>query len=471
MSITSLLIIEITLFVIYTLSLVYTIGKIFEFVKTPSKTLSWVLVVILIPFFGIILYHLIGRKVNKQKLFHQKSPFYYRPEKEIFLDKVPRSKLKLIKLLRENNSSALSYGNQVTVLKDGPETFQQMFESMKKANSTIHLDYYIVESGKMLDELIEIFEDRIKNGVKIRLIYDGFGTYNLKSVYINKLKSLGVECKEFIPFHLLRLFKFLNFRNHRKIVIVDNKVAFTGGMNISDKYIEGDKKLGRWRDTYLMVEGPAAQDFEHVLACDWYYAGGKKYILSEVSFNYLENGCSVQVVASGPDSEHQGIMQEYFSIITSAEKYVYIVTPYFIPSEAFMTALKTAALGGIDVQIMLPYDSDSKWMKWCMYTYIEELLASQVRIFLFHDGFLHSKVVLSDDIVSSVGTANIDERSFEANFEINAIVYDKKTTLILKNDFEEDKNSCEELSLGKFPHRKDRNKYMEPIARLTSSML
>ena len=208
-----------------------------------------------------------------------------------------------------------------------------------------------------------------------------------------------------------------------------------------------------------------------IFKSDWFYAGGKEYTTPKSPSVEQEGGCRVQVIASGPDSMYQGIMHEYFTIITDAQDYVYLITPYFVPGESIMTALKTSALSGIDIQIMIPYDSDSRWMKWCMFTYLEELLESGVRIFLFHDGFLHGKVILSDDIVSSIGTANVDDRSFEANFEVNALVYDLKTALKLKAQFAQDKNFCEELTSANFNDRGDRNKIMEPIARLTSSML
>ncbi len=230
-------------------------------------------------------------------------------------------------------------------------------------------------------------------------------------------------------------------------------------------------RLGMWRDTFVRIEGPAAADFEQIFRSDWYYAKGEKYELNSKEEAPSKTGAPVQVIASGPDSNYKGIMHEYFTIINSASDYVYIVTPYFVPGEALMASLMTAALSGVDVQLMLPYDSDSRWMKWCMFTYLEELMKAGVRIFLFMDGFLHSKVIICDDIISSIGTANIDDRSFEANFEVNALIYDHNTALEIKRQYEHDKNHCEELELTTFGTRKDRNKLMEPIARLTSSIL
>ena len=457
--------------VLYGLLILNTIVKIFRYVRNPAKTFSWILVVIFFPVIGFLLYGLIGRSPRKDKFLRRSSPFYNSIDNIIIPELLPKSQYRLIELLRQNKSAAISYSNKVTILKDGPETFEHLFASMRSSKESIHLDYYIVESGTMLDEYISIFKDRIAHGVKVRLIYDGFGTYAIDKKYIRQLKEIGVECHEFFPFHIFKLFKYINYRNHRKIVIVDNKIAFTGGMNISDKYLEGDKTLGLWRDTFVKIEGPAASDFEHIFQSDWRYANGTPYSLVNMIKTKGSAGCPVQVIASGPDSEYQGIMQEYFRIITDAQEYVFIVTPYFVPGEAIMTALKTSAMSGIDIQLMFPYDSDSKWMKWAMFSYLEELLAVGIRIFLFHDGFLHGKVIISDDIVSSIGTANVDERSFEANFEVNAIIYNRETAITLKKQFIGDMSFCEELSLAKFPHRSDRNKIMEPIARLTASVL
>lgn len=455
---------------IYLLILMYTLGNILYRVKNPAKTLSWLLVVIFLPIAGILLYRLIGRSVKKDKFFQQKKPFYQSLDNDIDLSRLPPNKHRLIELLNKNNSAVLSFDNQVQVLTDCRDAFDVLFSDMRSAKSTIHLDYYIIESGKMLDELTIIFEDRINVGINVRLIYDGFGTSSLDTKYISKLESIGVECQEFMPYNWIKWFDFVNYRNHRKIVIIDNEIAFTGGMNISDKYLDSDFKLGLWRDTFIRIKGKAASDFERVFQSDWFYAQGKSYDL-EAFKNVKCGDVGVQVISSGPDSDYKGIMHEYFTIITDAEEYVYISTPYFVPGEAIMTALKTSALSGIDVRLMLPYDSDSKWLKWCMFTYLEELLAAGVIVYLYHDGFLHSKVMISDDIVSSVGTANVDERSFEANFEVNALVYDKITTIQLKDHFMKEIGSCEKLSLSKFSSRADRNKLMESLARLTSPIL
>ena len=458
------------LLVAYLLFVFMTLRHIFLNVKSSSRTLSWMLVVFFIPIIGVLLYKLIGVSVKKDRFFKRAKIFDSDHNKPIDAGKIPKSKFPLATLLNRNNSSAISYNNDVEVFKNGKISFENVYRDIAQATSTIHLDYYIIETGNMLDRSLEILEQKCKEGVKVRLVYDAFGTVEHYKESFKKLSEIGVEVRVFMPFNWFKYYMYLNYRNHRKIIIVDNKVAYTGGMNISDKNVEGDPDLGIWRDTYIRVEGDAAVDFERVFYNDWRLSGGNQYTL-DVPDKVLSKSTPVQVIASGPDSDHCGIMQEYFALITDAIDYVYISSPYFIPGEAIMTALKTSALSGVDVRLMVPLNSDSKWLRWCMFTYLEELLESNVKVYLYQSGFLHNKTIISDDVVSSNGTANVDVRSFETNFEINAIVYDTKTAMDLKQHFFEDIAESERLTLDSFRNRGDRNKFMESLAKLTSPML
>lgn len=455
---------------IYLIYVLYTLRHVFFHVSNPSRTIAWILFIIFIPVIGVFFFRILGRSIKRDNFFQQRKTFFNSPAENIIEKLLPANKLLLARLLNSNNSASISYNNKVAVFKNGKESFKKVEEDILNAKSSIHFDFYIIESGNLLDSYLEIFEQKIKKGVKIRLVYDAYGTVGEYRKSFNKLREIGVDVREFMPFNWFKSYLYVNYRNHRKIIIIDNQIAYTGGMNISDKHVEGDPRLGLWRDTYVRVEGGGAADFEKVFYSDWFHAGGPEYKLIN-PFDLPSSGIPVQVVASGPDSDHRGIMQEYFAIITDAEDYVYISTPYFIPGEAILTAIKTRALSGVDVRLMMPYNSDSKWLRWCMFTYLEELLASNVKVYFYHGGFLHNKTLISDDIVASNGTANVDVRSFETNFEINAIVYDKKITLDLKRHFFEDLKDCEEVFLKDFINRSDRNKVMESMARLTSPML
>ncbi|MFT4533483.1 MAG: cardiolipin synthase [Saprospiraceae bacterium] len=453
----------------YVLFVFITLRHIFFNVKDSGKTFSWMLVVIFIPLIGVLLYRLIGISVKRDRFFKRAKIFDSSYNKPIDSSKIPQSKIPLATLLNRNHSSAISYRNNVDMLKNGKTSFEYVYKDIEQASNSIHLDFYIIETGIVLNKCLEILEKKCKEGVKVRLVYDAFGTEGDKESF-KKLRKIGVEVRVFMPFNWFKYYMYLNYRNHRKIIIIDNKIAYTGGMNISDKNLDGDSNLGFWRDTYIRVEGDAAINFERVFYNDWRLSGGDKYALPEPKLS-LNGNIPVQVIASGPDSDHCGIMQEYFTLITDAIDYIYISSPYFIPGEAIMTALKTSALSGVDVRLMVPLNSDSRWMRWCMFTYLDKLLASNVKVYLYQGGFLHNKTIVSDDIVASNGTANVDVRSFETNFEINAMVYDKQTAIDLKQHFFEDMEECEELTLESFRNRKDRNKYMESFARLTSPML
>ena len=456
---------------IYLLILIGAISNILFEIKNPSRSLSWILVIIFVPVLGVSLYYLLGSRIKKDRMFQQQKPFYNTEQNIILPDRLPQ-KFRLMTLLSKNKSSALSYGNKVELLLDGIEVFEIILNAMEKASCTIHLDFYIVEQGEILDRCIEIFQRKSKEGIKVRMIYDGFGSYDLADRHKQALLKAGVELKEFMPFNQLEFMRFSNYRNHRKIVVIDNKIAFTGGFNITDKYHKEISTLGLWKDTFVKVIGPAAADLNKVFYCDWFYAGGSVSANDELEdINNKIGESTVQIIASGPDSEFKGIMQEYFTLITDAEDYIYMVTPYFVPSEAIITALKTSALSGIDVRLMLPYNPDYKWLRYCMFSFFEELLSAEVRIYLHHSGFLHAKTIVSDNIISSVGTANIDERSFMTNFEVNTIIHDERIAKELKQNFLLDIHDCEELSISTFHNRVDRSLVKESIARLTSPLL
>lgn len=456
---------------IYLIILISTILRIMYKFSKPSRAVSWILVVTLIPLLGFLVYFIFGHNIKKEKFFQQKKPFYNTSQKNIIPNYIPDEKLKLASLLNKNPSTTISFGNKIKLLRNGKETFDEILNALRMAKHSIHLEFYIVEEGRTLSNIIDILCQKSNQGVSVRLIYDGFGSIDLGSQVLSKLRENGVEYKEFMPFHFIKYLKLINYRNHRKLIIIDHEVAFTGGLNITDKYFVEDGARGIWRDTFVKIEGPAIHDFEHIFSNDWFYAGGSGYTIEKYNKDQPTDGIAIQLITSGPDSSEKGILLEYFSIIGSATEYVYLVSPYFIPNEAIMMALKTAAMSGTDVRIMLPYNSDSDWLRWCMFTYFEELLAANVKIYLYHKGFLHGKVIICDDMISSIGSANIDERSFESNFELNTILYDRDTAKQLKESFFEDILESEELNLEYFHLRKDRNKFLESIARLSSPIL
>jgi len=458
------------LLIFYLILVARAVAQAFYSIKHPSRSLSWILVILFVPIIGLMSYYLVGRSVKRDKFFEIKKPFFNLQE-DLSLDhpKIQQKK-DLARLLSSNNSSALSYHNKVSAHLNGQEIFELIKEDIVNARHTIHLDFYIVECGVLLNSLQQIFAKKIMEGIQIRLVYDGFGTKDEYSDTFQAMRDAGVEIREFMPYSWIKKFDYINYRNHRKMIVIDSHITYTGGMNISHKHIDGDPVLGIWRDTFVRIIGQASYHADLIFASDWFHAGGGQLDISPRALvsNY---DTPVQIISSGRDSEYMGILHQYYMMIAEAEDYIYIATPYFVPGESIITALKTKALSGVKVELMMPNNSDSKWMKWIMYTHLEDLLKAGVKVWIYHEGFLHNKVLLSDDSVCSIGSANVDERSFATNFEINAVVYSDAVVQEVKDQFEEDKRSCELLQFETFIDRKDRNKFLEALARLTSPLM
>ena len=479
--------------ILYTAYLLATIGVVINLLISgarPTKTMAWLLVVIVLPVVGILLYLVFGVNRRKYKFYKIKEAqkvkkylsrvdgFY----KDHFIEQAmlpdQRDIYRKIPQLISQNCRFLPYpGNKAKLLRNGPATFDAIFAALEKAKKFIHIQYYIFEEGELTDKMMKIFTEKAKAGVEIRLLYDGVGSQSLSNQYLNQLKELGCHESCFLPIANMRPTSTLNYRNHRKILIVDGEIAFTGGINVTDKYIREDAgPLGIWHDMHLQLEGPIVNSLQAVFVTDWNFATQREEngdLLKDFYFpKSKEKGDAVaQIVASGPDSDFSSIRQEYFSLITQADDYVYITNSYVIPGEAILTALQTAALSGVDVRLIIPEISDSVIVKWGVRAYFEELLRAGVRIYLYKNNFLHSKTIVADDEVASVGTANFDLRSFEQNFEVNALVYDQSLSKELKAYFLEDLKNCEELQLETFKERPVSDKIREGLAKIFSPIL
>ena len=442
----------------------------------PSKTLSWLLAIFTIPIGGILLYLILGRNRRKNKLLKIKKKTFFDLPKPTLLHvaSLEGKYRKLMNLVYRNSNFPPTTNNRLQLLKDGRSTFESIFSALEEAKSQIHLQYYIFEEGELADRLLTLFEKKLAAGILVRMIFDGIGSFSLSKSYLKKLSEIGVEAYPFLPFKFGRFFSSLNYRNHRKIIVIDGNVAFTGGINISDKYLKGDVELGHWHDMHLRLEGPAACHLDYIFAMDWFLVSQK--IISPAAIedhDVLKNqkGKLVQISAGGPDDDFPALEQTYFTIINKAKKYLYITNPYIIPGPAILQALQTCALSGVDIRVMISEKGDSRIVSWSVRSYFEALLKSGVRIYLFPDGFLHSKIMVSDDAVSTIGTANLDDRSFEQNYEVNAIVYDKDFAEVLKQDFLKDAHISRLLSYHEFLERPWSEKLKEGFGKLFSPLL
>lgn len=453
--------------------------------RNPVKTISWILVLVLLPFIGFVIYLFFGQEYRKTKMYSRKGLKDLEKLRKLTLvqlDNLPKNqfqisdrlytKKRLINLLLSNSNAILTNNNEVKVLRNGKETFPEIFNAIDNASHHIHLEYYIVEDDTIGNQLRELLIKKAREGVEVRFIYDDVGSWELKRKFIRSMREAGVRVDCFMRVRFPMLTSKVNYRNHRKILVVDGQTAFVGGLNFADRYQKGIAGIGHWRDTHLKLTGGGATALQIIFMADWYFVS-KEIFKGVKYFKPFEvgNGKLVQVSASGPDSDWESIGQAYFSAIASATDSVYISTPYLMPTADIMTALKTSALGGIDVRIIVPGLSDAIFPKWGTNSYIEELLEAGVKIYFYKAGFTHSKVIVVDGIFSSVGTANLDFRSLETNFEVNAMIYDEEIANTLSTQFLEDQKKSEEVVLEQWIKRPRISKIKESFARILSPML
>ncbi len=471
-------ILSITITVFYTYIIISTISVILLENRNPVKTLTWVLVLIFLPYLGLILYLIIGQDYRKRKMISRKSiqRIASRPCASIDISmlqggEMKEAYLKLIHLLKNNSEADAYVYNKIDVFAEGENIFESMFEAIRNAKNHIHIEFFIFEDDNISNKLRELLIEKSKEGIRVRMIYDYLGSYNLSKNYLRSLREAGVYCKPFLPLRLRLRRSKINYRNHRKLIVVDGVVGFTGGVNIADRYIHGSE-LGKWRDTMVRIEGAGVHGIQKLFLIDWYFVEQKiitdaKYFPAPRKFD--DN--IIQVVSSGPDTDWQAIMQGICAAIMSAKKYIYIHTPYFMPNELVSGCIQMAALSGIEVCLMIPEKSDSRFANLSTKTFLEEVMEAGVRVFLYTAGMLHSKAIVIDDTVSIVGSTNIDERSFAQNFEANAFIYEEKTAIQLKKLFIDDMADCEELDLETWNKRPRRKKLAESFARLFSPLM
>lgn len=452
--------------------------------RSPFKTIAWILVLLLVPVIGLIFYLFFGQEYRKQKLFSRRGVKSLRKIRKLSIKQLREiehkhlqlspevlEKKNLIRLLLNNSDSLLTTGNECKILNNGKETFDAIFKAIKNAKHHIHLEYYIIDNDKIGNQLTDLLIEKSREGIEVRIIVDDVGSWDLKEPFFNRLREAGIEIYPFMEVRFPRLTSRVNFRNHRKILIVDGKIGFTGGINIADRYLEGKPKIGPWRDTHLQITGDAVATMQIIFAADWYFVinenlTGEKYFLPLTE----ENGTPVQVSASGPDSDWENIEQAYISAILNAKDYVYLTTPYLMPPQTIITALKTASLSGVDVRIIIPEKSDAIVPKWCSFSYVEQFLEAGIKIYFYQNGFIHSKTLMIDNVFSTIGTTNLDFRSLETNFEINAFIYERKFTRSLLRHFINDVRNSREIKLAEWIKRPWYDKFRESLAHIVSPM-
>lgn len=472
---------SILLFLYFAFVVVLTVQIILDN-KPPEVSIAWLLAIFFLPYFGAGLYLLSGVNWKKRKIMKQlpEKTFktYLGPilqQQKDFLqetsDTIDSDLLKTISLALQSGNSILTLSNSAKVYYEGVGFFEDLLADLEAARDTIHLEFFIYRSDELGHRIKDILDRKAEEGVKVRMLFDGVGCFNKMSwEFKRELKRSEIDARYFLdPMNVLSG-RLLNYRNHRKIAVIDGQIGYTGGMNIGNEYVNGGPHFHSWRDTQVRLEGEAVQMLQGVFLSDWYNSGGDA-IQDQRFFPALisqETYLPMQVVVSGPDSDWNSIKKLILHLISNANGVVYIQSPYFIPDVALINVLETAALSGVDVHLMMTGVPDKLIPFWVAHTYFESLLNAGVHIYLYQKGFLHAKTVVVDEALATIGSCNMDTRSFHLDYEVNAFFYDPQITEQLIAKFKEDIAECREINfeyLHEFPiWKRMRNSIFRMIA-------
>lgn len=464
--------------VVYSIIIIITMVRVLMDNRQPAKTMAWMLVLMFIPFLGIILYIFFGQNTRKERKIWQQSldQLTKRSMLEFVEQKdfnIPEEYRTISNLFMNQNLALPFKNNEVEIYTSGYDFFPSLLMEIGKAEHHIHIDTFIISDDPLGRIIADALIDKAKQGVEVRLIYDDVGSWRTPNSFFTRMRNEGIEVYAFMPVRFPAFTSRVNYRNHRKICVIDGEVGFIGGMNIARRYVQGTPKQS-WRDTHVKLTGAAVYGLQRAFLVDWYFVS--KVFITERSY-YPEiiigqNNSLVQVVTSSPTSLWPEIEQGYVRILTNAKHYVYMETPYFLPTDPILFAMRVAALSGVDVRLMIPYETDTKIVEWASRSYVIEASKAGVKILLYRKGFNHSKLLVSDDAMASIGSTNVDFRSFENDFEANAFFYDKKIALQVKEIFLADqKDSIDLDDVRRFIKKPFLQRLWESFVRLLSPLL
>ncbi len=444
--------------------------------RNPVKTLAWILVLIFLPIVGLVFYFFFGRSQRHVRIINRKG--YNSLQKKPLLEymsqtssSLPLAYSRLISLFRNTNQSLPFDGNRIETFTSGYAMLQALLRELQKAVHHIHLEFYIFEDDAVGRMIRDVLIEKAQSGVEVRLLYDDVGCWHVPNRFYEEMREAGVDVRSFLKVRFPLFTSKVNYRNHRKVVVIDGRIGFIGGMNLAERYVKG-VPWGVWRDTHLLVEGKAVHGLQTTFLLDWYFVDCTLMTAARYFPKLQPCGTSlVQIVTSEPVGPWNEIMQGLVMAIGCAKKYFYIQTPYFLPTDSILVALRTAALAGVDVRLMLPQKADARIIHLASCSYLNEILAAGVKVYFYKKGFLHSKLMVSDDALSTVGSTNMDFRSFEHNFEVNAFIYDVETALLMREIFLQDQRDCVQLHLKTWVKRPWYRKALESLVRLLAPLL
>ena len=464
--------------VVYSIIIIITMVRVLMDNRQPAKTMAWMLVLMFIPFLGIILYIFFGQNTRKERKIWQQSldQLTKRSMLEFVEQKdfnIPEEYRTISNLFMNQNLALPFKNNEVEIYTSGYDFFPSLLMEIGKAEHHIHIDTFIISDDPLGRLIADALIDKARQGIEVRLIYDDVGSWRTPNSFFTRMRNEGIEVYAFMPVRFPAFTSRVNYRNHRKICVIDGEVGFIGGMNIARRYVQGTQKQS-WRDTHVKLTGAAVYGLQRAFLVDWYFVS--KILITERSY-YPEiiigqNDNLVQVVTSSPTSLWPEIEQGYVRILTNAKHYVYMETPYFLPTDPILFAMRVAALSGVDVRLMIPYETDTKVVEWASRSYVIEASRAGVKILLYRKGFNHSKLLVSDDAMATIGSTNVDFRSFENDFEANAFFYDKKIALQVKEVFLADqKDSIDLDDVRRFIKKPFLQRLWESFVRLLSPLL
>lgn len=474
-------------FVLFIINIILAFVIIFLERKSPSATAAWIMLLFALPVFGLLCYVVLSQNIARQKIF-KLSPSEYKAittalktqMKDMnegnfdFGDDVSAEDWQ--DMITMNASYANAYytnDNDVQILPDGKLMFAQLLKDIGQAKASVNVMYFIIKNDLVGRKLIEALTEKASAGVEVRLLVDAMGSKSINNYLLSDYIKAGGKIAYFFPPKFKYINLKLNYRNHRKIVVIDNETGYIGGFNIAKEYLGMKKKFGYWRDTHIKVKGSSVQDMNARFVLDWRFAAKEEIPLDQIYYsNFVQHGeAGVQIVSSGPDTKKEEVKRAYMKMITSAKDSIRLQSPYFVPDASIQESLKMAAQSGVDVKVMIPCKPDHVFVYWATYASVGDLIRSGIRVYIYDNGFLHSKTLVADGEVASVGSANFDRRSFNLNFEANAFIYDPYVADVLMEEFEKDIEKSHELTIEAYENRSVLIKIKEAVSRLLSDIL
>lgn len=469
--------INISLLIIYLVIVISCVVVVVSENKNPIRALSWTLALLFLPIVGVVFYLFFGRSLKGKTMINRKVRRklleHSRPKQHSFdRSHLSADQIRMIKLAQNLCHAPLDRNNNVNIFTDGRSKFDSLKKDITEAQDFIFIQYYIYSDDRLGNEITDLLAEKVRQGVRVKVLYDHVGSFSTRNRFFARMRELGIDSHPFFRVTFRKLANRINWRNHRKLVIIDGRIGYIGGMNIADRYVEKSSDGRIWRDTHLRVEGPIIESMMYSFAVDWNFLRPDAEVQPLSMMKYNEQGnVDMQLVTSGPVDKWNNLVLCFQQAIASAKKRLYIQTPYFLPTDALLKALQGAALSGIDVRIMIPEKTDSVLLGYGSRSYIDDCLKAGIKIYLFTPGMLHAKTMVIDDDFVTTGSVNFDFRSFENNFEANLLIYSATVNQQMRDIFFDDLSGCRKLTLLRWRTRPLSQRVIESLVRLFAPIL